>query len=282
MSNPAHQPRPDFKVVEASRPEFDSSSQFRFTRSPNPTWTFGSGANGEHPTTPASHVAIDPYAEGRPPNFNYKLLISAIIPRPIAFVSTLSPDGKTQNLAPFSYFNFVNHDPPILVVGFASSVASAKDTLRNVLESKEAVINIISETFVEAANATAINAPYGVSEWDVAGLTPVYDCETVKAPRVKEAVFSVEVKLHSVTEFDSKSKPGQKSGTMCTFEGMRFWAREDAVNEERNILDPQVLRPISRLGGITYGRTTEGLEIPRPDFERDLGGKDGYDKLKKT
>lgn len=251
MSNPAHKPHPDFKAVEATRPEFEYSSKLRFTKTPSPSWAFGSGPNSEHPSTSLSHVSIDPHAEGRPIGFNYKLLISAIVPRPIAFVSTLSPDGKTQNLAPFSYFNFVNHDPPILVVGFSSSVASAKDTLRNVLESKEAVINIISETFVEAANSTSINAPYGVSEWDVAGLTPVYDTETVKAPRVKEAVFSVEVKLHDFTEFDSKSKPGQKSGTMCTFEGTRFWAREDAINEDRNMIDPEVSHihrsnPISR------------------------------------
>jgi flavin reductase (DIM6/NTAB) family NADH-FMN oxidoreductase RutF len=240
MSKGLHNPHPDFKSVEATRPEFDSSSQFHLTKVPSPSWAFGSGANAEYPKDPKSHAAIDPHEDGRPIGFNYKLLISSIIPRPIAFISTISKDGKTQNLAPFSYFNFVNHDPPILVVGFASGIANAKDTLRNVLDSESAVINIISETFLEAANSTSINAPYGVSEWEVAGLTPVYDCETVKAPRVKEAVFSVEVKVDSVREFDSRATPGKKAGTMVTFEGTRFWVREDALNEEKNLVDPAV------------------------------------------
>lgn len=240
MSKGLHNPHGDFKAVEASRPDFDSSAKFHITKVPSPSWTFGSGPNSEYPAQPASHVSIDPHEEGRPIGYNYKLLISSIIPRPIAFVSTISKDGKTQNLAPFSYFNFVNHDPPILVVGFASGIANAKDTLRNVLDSESAVINIISENFLEAANSTSVNAPYGVSEWDISGLTPVYDCETVKAPRVKEAVFSVEVKLDSVREFDSRATPGKKAGTMCTFEGTRFWVREDALNEEKNIVDPAV------------------------------------------
>ncbi|KAK0389004.1 hypothetical protein NLU13_2581 [Sarocladium strictum] len=282
MAPNLHNPHRDFKSVEATRPDFDSSSQFHVTKVPSPSWAFGSGPNDQHPKNPKSHVAIDPHEEGRPVGYNYKLLISSIIPRPIAFVSTVSKDGRTQNLAPFSYFNFVNHDPPILVVGFATGIANAKDTLKNVLESETAVINIISETFLEAANATSINAPYGVSEWEVAGLTPVYDCETVKAPRVKEAVFSVEVKVDSVREFDSRATPGKKAGTMITFEGTRFWVREDALNEEKNIVDPAVLRPISRLGGITYARVTEGMELPRPDFDKDLGGQEAYDKLKKS
>lgn len=102
------------------------------------------------------------------------------------------------------------------------------------------MINIISEDFVEAANSTSVNAPYGVSEWDVSGLTPVYDCLDVKAARVREAVFSVECKLESLREFDSKTTPGKKSGTLAVVEGTRFWVREDAINGEGNIVDPAV------------------------------------------
>lgn len=232
-------PHPDFKSVEASRPDFETNSTFRWNKTPAPSWNFGDGANGLDKST-AGHVSIDPYAEGRPGTFNYKLLISAITPRPIAFVSSRSADGTVTNLAPFSYFNLINHDPPLFVVGFSSSVENAKDTLRNLLDSKECVINIISETFVEAANSTSTNAPYGVSEWDVSGLTPEYDCETVKCARVKEAVFSIEAKLESFREWDSRGSPGKKSGTMVVLEGTRFWAREDAINEDRNLVDPAV------------------------------------------
>ncbi|KAI4596325.1 hypothetical protein KJ359_005454 [Pestalotiopsis sp. 9143b] len=274
-------PHPDFKQVEGSRPDWDTSASFRYTKTADPEWKFGGGANKLHDGANTKHVTIDPYEPGRPAPFNYKLLISSIVPRPIGFVSTTSPDGTASNLAPFSYFNMVNHDPPLFVLGFASGVERPKDTLKNLLESKECVVNIISEGFVEAANATSVDAPYGASEWDVSGLTPVKDCRDVKAARVSEAVFSVECRLESVREFESRATPGKKTGCLVVVEGTNFWVREDAVNEERNLVDPAILRPISRLGGITYGRLTEAMEIPRPVFEKDVGGQEGYEKLKK-
>ncbi|KAK4240585.1 hypothetical protein C8A03DRAFT_31289 [Achaetomium macrosporum] len=278
-------PHPDFKQVEASRPPFDSTTTFHYTQTPDPNWTFGSGANStaSPDATNKKHIPIDPYAPDRPVGFNYKLLISAVVPRPIAFLSTRSADGSVTNLAPFSYFQLIGHDPPLFIIGFTSPLEAsrAKDSLRLLHERGECVINIISESFIEAANATSINAPLGVSEWDVSGLTPLYDCETVGCARVKEAVFSIEGKLESVREFESRATPGKVTATLAVVEGTRFWAREDAVNEERNILDPAVLRPISRLGGITYGRVTEGLELPRPDFEKDLGGVEGAKKLER-
>ncbi|KAM0346442.1 hypothetical protein ACHAPU_005507 [Fusarium lateritium] len=279
--NMKRNPHPDFKKVEASRPEFDTSSQFRYTKTVDAGWALGDGANRlAKDGADKKHITIDPHESGRPAAFNYKLLISSIVPRPIAFVSSQAPDGTHKNLAPFSYFNMVNHDPPMFIVGFASGLASAKDTLRNVADSGECVINIISEHFIEAANSTSVNAPYGVSEWDVSGLTPSFDCETVKCARVREAVFSIECKLDMLKEFDSKAQPGKKSGTMAVLEGTRFWVREDALNEEKNLVDPGVLRPVSRLGGITYGRFTEAFEIPRTDFEKDVGGQEGAEKLK--
>jgi flavin reductase (DIM6/NTAB) family NADH-FMN oxidoreductase RutF len=242
-------PHPDFKQVEASRPPFNPTTTFTYTQTPNPNWTPGSGANQPEPEPAAEkkHIAIDPYAPSRPAGFNYKLLISAIVPRPIAFLSTRSADGTLTNLAPFSYFQLIGHDPPLFVVGFASALEAArsKDSLRNLHERGECVINIVSEAFVEAANSTAVNAPYGVSEWDVSGLTPVYDCETVGCARVKEAVFSVEGKLESVREFESRATPGKVTSTLAVIEGTRFWAREDAVNEERNLIDPNVSLSLS-------------------------------------
>ncbi|EAQ91462.1 hypothetical protein CHGG_03397 [Chaetomium globosum CBS 148.51] len=278
-------PHPDFKKVEASRPPFDPSTTFTYTQTPSPNWQFGSGANSTTSPEDATkkHISIDPYEADRPAGFNYKLLISAIIPRPIAFLSTRSADGANTNLAVFSYFQVIGHDPPLFVVGFASALEAgrAKDSLRNLHERGECVINMVGEGFVEAANSTSINAPYGVSEWDVSGLTPVYDCETVGCARVKEAVFSIEGKLESVREFESRATPGKVTATLAVIEGTRFWAREDAVNEERNLIDTKVLKPISRLGGITYGRQTEAYELPRPDFEKDLGGMEGAKKLEK-
>ncbi|KAH6897156.1 hypothetical protein B0T10DRAFT_476105 [Thelonectria olida] len=274
-------PHPDFKATEAARPDWDSKAGVRFTKTPDPDWKLGSGANKLGETGPSkAHIAIDPHAPGRSLLSNYKFLISSIVPRPIAFVSSRAADGSAVNLAPFSWFNMINYDPPMFIVSVASPLDRAKDTLRNLVDSRECVINIISEPFIEAANATCVNAPYGVSEWDVSGLTPAYDCETVACARVREAIVSVEAKLHSVQELDSKAQPGQKSCTLLILEGTRFWVREDATNEDKSLVDPDVLRPISRLGGITYGRTTDLAELPRTDFDEDVGGLEGYENIK--
>jgi len=262
-------PHPDFKSVEASRPDWDpAASEWKYTKTKDPAWRFGQGGNDGGASLSKNHVEIDPNAEGRPAVLNYKLLISAITPRFIGFVSTRSKDGKSTNLAPFSYTTVVNHDPPIFVVGYSGGFANAKDSLRNLNETGECVINVISEHFVEAANATSINAPYGVSEWAISGLHPA-PCTTVAASRVREAVFSIEGKLVETKEFESRTTPGKKTGVLAIIEGTRFWAREDAVNEERSLLDPDVLRPVSRLGGITYAKVAEGFELPRPDFEEE-------------
>lgn len=259
-------PHPDFKKVEASRPDWSHERQWHFTKTIAPEWKFGDGANDKSSAS-KSHIAIDPYEPGRPATFNYKLLISAVVPRPVGFCSTLGRNGK-RNLAPFSYFNVINHDPPLFIFGFAGGFDRAKDTLKNLADTKECCVNIISEHFIEAANACSINAPHGVSEWALAGLTPT-PCDIVKPSRVREAVFSVEAKLHSTEEFESKATPGKKTGVLAIIEGVKFWVREDAINEERNLIDPNVLRPMSRLGGITYGRTVEGIEIPRPDWSKE-------------
>ena len=86
----------------------------------------------------------------------------------------------------------------------------------------------------------------------------------------------------STTEFESRATPGKKTGVLAIIEGVKFWVREDAINEDRNIIDPGVLRPISRLGGIMYGRTVEGCELLRPEFsEKEKEGEtDGLLKPK--
>ena len=275
-------PHPDFKKVEASRPDWDDdAAAFHWTKTRAPEWKPGDGATDGGASLQKNHVEIDPYAPGRPATDNYKLLISAIVPRFIGYLSTVSADGKSSNLAPFSYTTVVCHDPPIFVVGFASSEAAPKDTHRNLRDTGECTLNVISQHFQEAANATAINAPFEVSEWAVAGLHPTPSA-TVKPARVAEAVFSVECTVLEWREWESRTTPGKKTGSTVFLEGRRFWARGDAINEDRTLLDPAVLRPISRLGGITYGTTSLAFEIPRPDWETEKkkGTLDGLQKAK--
>ncbi|KAF1844186.1 flavo protein-like protein oxygenase [Cucurbitaria berberidis CBS 394.84] len=260
-------PHGDFKAVEASRPPFDTSSTLHFTQTPKPDWQPGQGPN-EPSSLTKSHRQIDPYAEGRPAVHNYKLLISAIVPRPVGFTSTISADGKSTNLAPFSYFNLMSHDPPIFVLGFSGGLDKAKDTLKNLLDTKEAVVNIITEEYIEAANYTSINAPEGVSEWAFSGLHAERSTY-VKPDRVKEAVFSIEAKLIETREWTSKNPatPDKKTSVTVFLEGVNFWVRHDAIDEQGVLIDPAVMKPISRLGGISYGRTTQIFELPRPDYE---------------
>lgn len=263
-------PHPDFEEVQASRPDFNER-EWVFTKTKDPNWKIGDGGNDSGASLEKDHVEIDPYEDGRPAVFNYKLLISAIIPRPVGFISTISKDGafihhqprncapyryrtrgghnrmanawsvtgSSTNLAPFSYFNTINHDPPLFIFGFASPLDKAKDSLKNLVDTGEGCINIISEHFLEAANATSINSPYGISEWALSGLHPE-PCKDVKASRVKEAVFSIECKLVETREFESRATKGKKTGTLAIVEGTRFWAREDAVNEDKNLIDPNV------------------------------------------
>lgn len=255
----------DFDKIQASRPDFRRDTEVKFTKPPSPEWKQGDGGNDGGESLKKNHVEIDPYEEGRPLASNYKLLISGMVPRPIALISTKAKDGQSTNLAPFSYSQVINHDPPLFAVGFVGSLDKAKDSLKNLNETQECVVNIISEHFVEAANSTAINAPYGVSEWETSGLHQAPSA-VVQPARVKESIMSVEGKLVEFKEFHSKATPGKVTGTLAIIEGLRFWVREDALNEDKNLIDLKVLKPIGRLGGIQYSRTSEVLEIPRPAF----------------
>lgn len=233
------------------------------TNLPNPKWLPGSGASD---TEWKNHrkIAIDPYQTDRSPVDNYKMLVSAVVPRPIGFVSTVSKAG-VRNLAPFSYFTVLNHDPPIFALGFSAGHGQYKDTCDNILQTGELTISIISEWFVEAANHCAINAPADVDEWELSGLTPA-PSEKVRPAHVAELAFSIEAKLQTHHEWKSKSDPNSTSGVTCLVEGINFHVREDTVNADHNNIDIAKLQPASRLGGISYGRTTETYQLPRPSF----------------
>ena len=255
-----------FKDIEATRPKWDEGSHWDFAQTRKPEWKIGSGSN-DGTWEGKKHVEWDPNDPKRDSLDNYTLMISGIVPRPIGFVSSLSADGS-MNLSPFSYTNMVHHDPPVIVIGFAGGSEHPKDTLRNILETGECVVNIISENFVEAANFTCIDAPHPVSEWDLSGLHPI-PSSVVKPPRVQESVFSIECKLMYHHDFYSRSTGGN-TGACILLEGVRFHVREDALATDpsngQQMIKTEVLQPVSRLGGITYSRTTQGFEIPRPMY----------------
>lgn len=256
----------NFKEVEATRPDFDHEAPIKVVKSPNPSWKYGQGVNDGGASLRKKHVEIDPYAQGRPMMSNYNLLVSGIVPRPIGFISTLSADGKISNLSPFSYFQVVDHDPPMFIVGFSSRPGVQKDTYRNLKETGECVISIVSENMMPAVNAASIDAPYGVSEWAISGLQPAPSA-TVRPPRVQESVFSIEGRLTANKEFEKHAKPGMSVAAVGIVEARRFWVREDAIDEDKSHIDLEALRPIAQLGGISYARITETFELPRSNWD---------------
>jgi len=216
---------------------------------------------------------------------NYRLLVSGI-PRPISFISTVSKAGA-KNLAPFSYFQVVDHDPPTFVVGFSARPGRAKDTRRNLVDTGECVISIATENIVESVNATSLDIPYEDSEWPLSGLTPV-PSSTVKPERVKEAVFSIEGKLLEMKQlnYHGKFSKGEDTAAMAIIEATRFWVKEEAINAEKSEIDLEKFRPVVQLGGMMYGRLAATFELPRPALVSELadgsnGLKDILDKSKK-
>jgi flavin reductase (DIM6/NTAB) family NADH-FMN oxidoreductase RutF len=150
----------------------------------------------------------------------------------------------------------------MFIVGFSSRPSDAKDTYLNLKETGECVINTVSENMIEAVNATSIDAPYGVSEWDISGLTEA-PSSTVKASRVKESVFSIEGRVVDIKEFKDHEKEGMSVAANVLIKATRFWVREDATNSEVSHIDIEKLRPVGQLGGMSYTRVSETFELPR-------------------
>lgn len=252
----------DFKAQASTRPKFDSSRSFKLTQVPCPEWKAGQGAISDE-WKQHKKVTIDP--QTRDNTENYKTLISGVVPRPIGFVSSVDKDGVT-NLAPFSYFNLANNDPPILTLGFSLSKGAPKDTAKNIVETGECAISIISEWFLEAANMTAAMCPPEVDEWELSGLTKS-PSQIVKAPHVAESAYSMECKLVAHHEWTSK-KTGEVSGSTLLVEVLLWHIREDTLSEDKTVVDINKLKPVSRLGGVTYGRSVDGYELPKPNWDR--------------
>ncbi|HTA69856.1 MAG TPA: flavin reductase family protein [Bryobacteraceae bacterium] len=188
----------------------------------------------------------------------YKLMIGAIVPRPIAFVSTLSPEG-IPNLAPSSFFTGVSANPPVICFCpmRRRGVVPHKDTLHNITATREFVVNIVSEEFAQQMNITSAEFPPEVDEFEAAGLTPI-PSDLVKPPRVKESHVHMECKLYLVVEVGGVDG----SGNLVLGEVVRFHIDDQYFHDFK--IDPDQLRPIGRMGGATYTRTTDRFDLQRP------------------
>lgn len=192
----------------------------------------------------------------------YKLLIGCIVPRPIALVSSVSPDGR-PNLAPFSFFNGVGSDPMALLFCPANKAdGSMKDTLRNVLPPAEGgtgefVVNIASEPYASRMAAAAEPLPYGESEFELSGLTPAPSAK-VRPSRVAESPVCFECRTLQVVRLN----PGVPAGGNIVIGQVVHVHLADGLANERLHIDPERLAAIGRMGGTGYCRTRERFTMP--------------------
>ena len=188
----------------------------------------------------------------------YKLLVSAIVPRPIAFVLSLSAGG-VPNLAPFSFFTAISANPPVICFSplVRGTDGSTKDTLRNIRETREFVVNIVSESFASQMNICSAEYPREVDEFLKSGLTPVAS-EVVKPPRVKESMVNMECSLLEIVEISAEPL----GGSLVIGKIHRFHVRDEVADHFK--IDPERLHAIGRMGGPTYTRTTDRFDMERP------------------
>ncbi len=198
---------------------------------------------------------------GCEPREIYKLMTGIIVPRPIALVSTIDTQG-IANLAPFSFFAGVGSNPPTVLFcptlrPESGTRPERKDTLRNVEETREFVVNVVSESIADAANITAAEVAPEIDEFQLAGLTPIAS-ESVKPPRVAESPAQMECKLLQVIYTGRAAA----SGVIVLGEVVRFHVRKDLVLDFR--VDPEGLDAVGRMGGNTWVRTRDRIELIRP------------------
>lgn len=187
-----------------------------------------------------------------PARDRYKIVTATVLPRPIAWVSTISGDG-VPNLAPFSFFTVASSDPFTLLFSCSHKPdGSKKDTWANAEASGEFVVNLTNQATAEAMNITATTFPHGVSEFDAAGLTPA-PCQTVAAPRVLEAPVSFECKLTQIVEV---------GGNAVIFGAVQMIHIDDAIYDG-NYVNLAAMQPIGRLAGSGYCRVTDLFEMAR-------------------
>jgi flavin reductase (DIM6/NTAB) family NADH-FMN oxidoreductase RutF len=188
----------------------------------------------------------------------YKLMTGLIVPRPVALVSTVDKDG-VPNVAPFSFFSGVGSNPPTVLFcpSLRSSGDQRKDTLRNVEQTGEFVINVVSSAIAAATNATAADVGPEVDEFELAGLTAVAS-EAVRAPRVAESPAQMECRLLQIVF--TKQAPG--AGVVVLGEIVRFHV--DSRLEENFRIDPQALDAVGRMAGNTWVHTRDRFELVRP------------------
>jgi flavin reductase (DIM6/NTAB) family NADH-FMN oxidoreductase RutF len=198
---------------------------------------------------------FDPTSDGA--DQTYRLLTAIVVPRPIAFISSMSSEGEL-NLAPFSFYNVACPWPPILStsIGRRNRDHNRKDTWRNIQETGEYVVNLVTDGIAEQMNTTSGEYAADVDEFQLAGLTPISSLR-VKAPGVAEARVRAECVLDRMIEFDGGSHVLVLGQIVSIAVADEVWAN--------GRVDLRALKPVGRLSGNLYCRTHDMFTMVRPD-----------------
>lgn len=208
---------------------------------------------------------IDPKKIPIPQLFGY--LAGAVGPRPIAFASTVGSNGQV-NLAPFSFFNVFSANPPILVFSPARSGRdnTTKNTLDNVLEVPETVINMVNFSIVQQMSLASTAYPKGVNEFTKAGLTEL-PSETVQPPRVAESPVQMECNVLEVKALGTEGG----AGNLVICEITKIHISEDIL-DTNGAIDPLKMDQVARMGANWYSRANQGLfDVPKPIATKGIG-----------
>lgn len=187
----------------------------------------------------------------------YKLLTGAVIPRPIGWISSISEDG-IPNLAPFSFFNAVGEDPPHVMFSTVRPNNSNKDTLNNVLATKQFVVNMVTEDTVERMNMTSQAFLPEENEFELAGLTPIPSIK-IKPPRVKESPITMECELVHHYTLENHKFGG---ATIIIGKIVMFHIDENVLSDNYKI-NLETYKPVARLAGSNYSKLGEIFSIKR-------------------
>ncbi|WP_217594179.1 flavin reductase family protein [Cohnella sp. GbtcB17] len=202
-------------------------------------------------------IEIDPSAQTE--RDNYKLMIGSIVPRPIALMTTMSADGVV-NAAPFSYFNIVTANPPMVSISVQRKGGVQKDSARNAVATGSFVVHVTDESNVGAANLAAANLPPEESELGFAGFTAV-PSSAVPVPGLAEAKIRMECVLEHAYPLG-----GTADAPACDLligRVIRFHVADELLSGGR--IDAQLLQPVSRLAGNAYAKLGEAFSLERPE-----------------
>ena len=189
----------------------------------------------------------------------YKFLIGSVVPRPIALVTSQSEEGLV-NVAPFSFFNIVSSEPAILSISVSRKEGVMKDTARNIINSQEAVVHVVTENNVSDANQTAAPLTANESELDITQFTTTHS-EYVSVPSLNESAIRFEVKLYQHIEIQSET---ETANDLLLLEIQKVSIDEQLFDVDKGYVDVENLKPVSRLAGDDYARLGETFTIKRP------------------